>query len=69
MIPIPLASDAAEVPLDLQHVFTDVYDRAGYDYSLQYETPLAVPLNEAHAQWALGLLENKPKGTEKEIPA
>jgi hypothetical protein len=69
VIPIPLVSDAAEVALDLQHVFNDVYDRAGYDYSLKYETPLAVPLNEAHAQWALSLLEDKSKGLEKEPPA
>lgn len=69
VIPIPLAFDAVEVALDLQKVFNDVYDRAGYDYSLRYETPLAVPLNEAHAQWALSLLEDKSKGLEKEPPA
>ena len=69
MIPIPLASDAAEVALDLQKVFNDVYDRAGYDYSLQYETPLAVPLNEAQSPWALSLLKSRSAGIEKESPA
>jgi hypothetical protein len=59
VIPIPLAIDAPEVPLDLQKVFSDVYDRAGYDYSLQYQTPLAVPLSVAHSQWAQSLLTGK----------
>ena len=69
VIPIPLTSDVAEVALDLQKVFNDVYDRAGYDYSLNYETPLAVPLNEAQSPWAVSLLKSRSAGIEKESPA
>ncbi|MEZ6130029.1 MAG: DUF4058 family protein [Planctomycetaceae bacterium] len=56
VIPIPLAIDDVEVPLDLQAVFDSVYDRAGYDYSLSYRTPVEPPLNEDESKWAEGLL-------------
>ena len=36
-IPIPLAADDADVLIDLQQAFITTYDRAGYDYSLDYE--------------------------------
>src|SRR5437762_4934215 len=45
-IPIPLKKDEPEVPLDLQQVFTMVYDRARYQLSLNYTANLALPLAE-----------------------
>jgi len=46
-IPIPLAPEDPEAPLDLQAVFNDVYDRIGYDYSLDYGRELTPPPDKA----------------------
>jgi hypothetical protein len=56
-IPIPLAGDDPDVQLDLQAVFTATYDRAGYDYSLDYSRPLSPPLGTADADWMQGVLQ------------
>lgn len=55
-IPIPLEPEDPDVVLDLQAVFNAVYDRAGYDYSLDYEGQVEPPLGDADVQWAKGLL-------------
>jgi hypothetical protein len=55
-IPIPLAGDDPDVRIDLGEVFTSTYDRAGYDYSLDYSRPILPPLPEADAAWAAGIL-------------
>jgi hypothetical protein len=49
VIPIPLAGDDPDVKLDLQQAFTLVYDRAGYDYAIDYQQPVSPPLSEAEA--------------------
>lgn len=59
-IPIPLAGDDPDVLLDLQAIFNTVYDRAGYDYSLDYRRPVVPPLREADADWAKQLLGKAP---------
>ena len=38
VIPVPLADGDPDVPLDLQAAFTTTYDRAGYDYALDYHS-------------------------------
>lgn len=48
-IPVPLKKGEPEVLLDLQQVFTTVYDRARYQLSLNYAAALAVPLSESEA--------------------
>jgi hypothetical protein len=55
-IPVPLTGDDPDVLLDLQAVFNAVYDRAGYDYSVDYEHGTVPPLNEEEAAWAQGLI-------------
>jgi len=50
-IPIPLAHPDPDVPVDLQQVFDLVYDRAGYDYSLDYQSPPEPPLTSELAAW------------------
>lgn len=50
-IPVPLAAGDDDAQVPLQELFTTVYDRAGYDYSLNYEASLDPPLSEADAQW------------------
>ena len=42
--------------LDLQAVFTTAYDRAGYDYSLDYRRPVEPPLSDADTAWAQQVL-------------
>jgi hypothetical protein len=61
-IPVPLKSGDPDVPLELQPVFSTVYDRARYDLSLNYEAPLEPPLGDAEAEWARRLVESaKPR--------
>jgi uncharacterized protein DUF4058 len=55
-IPIPLAGDDADVPLDLQAAFDTAYDRAGYDLSLDYRRPVEPALSEADAAWVQEVL-------------
>ncbi len=43
---IPLSIEDPDVPLDLQAAFNLVYDRAGYDYAINYQQPVAPPLSE-----------------------
>lgn len=56
-IPIPLAGDDPDVPLDLQAAFTTTYDRAGYDYALDYARPPEPPLEPAAAEWVQTVLK------------
>jgi hypothetical protein len=55
-IPVPLAGDDPDVALDLQSSFTTVYDRAGYDYSLNYRQPIEPPLSDVDAAWVRQIL-------------
>jgi hypothetical protein len=55
-VPIPLAGDDPDVVLDLQTVFTTTYDRAGYDYSLDYHRPLEPSPKPETADWVRALL-------------
>jgi len=50
-VPVPLASGDPDVTLDLQAIFNTVYDRAGYDYSLDYRRPVEPPLSAREAAW------------------
>lgn len=55
-IPVPLSGDDPDVVLDLQSIFSTVYDRAGYDYSLYYRRPVESPLSHADTAWAQQVL-------------
>jgi hypothetical protein len=56
VIGIPLRGKDADVPLDLGLVFMGVYDRAGYDLSLDYCKEPRPRLKGADAKWAKELL-------------
>jgi len=45
-VPVPLADDDPNASLDLATAFTTTYDRAGYDYSLDYTRAVQPPLDE-----------------------
>ncbi len=51
-IPVPLTSGDDDVSLDLQAIFSTVFDRARYDLSINYEAALTPALAEADAKWA-----------------
>lgn len=55
-IAIPLKGDDADVPLDLQKVFTTTYERARYQLSLDYAAELHPALSGADLEWMRSLL-------------
>jgi hypothetical protein len=56
VIPVPLATGDPDVPLDLQAAFTKTYNRSGYDYSLDYHSPVEPPLDASAAEWVRSVL-------------
>ncbi len=56
VIPVPLAPGDPDVPLDLQAALTKTYDRSGYDYSLDYHSPVEPPLDASAAEWVRSVL-------------
>jgi hypothetical protein len=58
-LPVPLKAGDPDVPLDLQAVFTTVYDRARYDLSLNYSLDLQPPLGDDATAWVRGLLPSR----------
>jgi hypothetical protein len=52
IVPVPLRTPDADVPLDLATAFTTIYDRAAYDLSLNYtEPPPPPPLSAEEQNW------------------
>lgn len=51
-IRIPLTEQDADLYLDLQAAFDAVYDRTGYDYSLDYGHGTTPPLSPEDQEWA-----------------
>ena len=49
--PYSFSLDASTPGIDLQETFNTGYDRAGYDYSIDYERPLDLKLDEAEMTW------------------
>lgn len=56
-IPIPLLRDDPDVSLDLQIVFSTVYERARYGLSLDYSAALHPRLSESDTTWAQQRIE------------
>jgi hypothetical protein len=54
--PLPLRSGDVEPIVDLQALLNTVYDRAGYDFTLDYTAEPIPPLSEPDAVWADSLL-------------
>ena len=57
VLPVPLRPPEADVPLDLAQAFAVVYERAGYDLSVDYRRPPVPPLERKDAEWAAALLD------------
>ena len=54
--PLPLRAGDAEPIVDLQGLLNQVYDRAAYDFRINYTAATVPPLSEADAVWADSLL-------------
>ena len=59
VIPVPLREGDADVGLDLQQAFEMTYDRRGYDYILDYTTPIKPALPIVQQQWVAKFLDAK----------
>jgi hypothetical protein len=51
VIPIPLIMGDADVELDLQKVFSTLYDTYSYDVEINYDAPLHHPLSADDSAW------------------
>lgn len=60
-IRVPLSEGDSDVELDLQDVFNTVYERVGYDYSLDYRAAVYPPLGESAARWVEEILKSTGK--------
>lgn len=58
-IEIPLQSADPEVPLDLQAIFTETYERGSYDLVIDYQKPANPPLPQPWSEWAESLCGRK----------
>ena len=56
-IPVPLARNDDDAMLDLEAAFSAAYDRAGYEYALNYEDEVRPKMNESDAAWVRDRLE------------
>jgi len=57
--PLPLRGEDVEPIVDLQMVLNIIYDRAGYDFTIDYSGEIVPPLSEADAIWADALLRER----------
>jgi Protein of unknown function (DUF4058) len=57
--PLPLRAADVEPIVDLQALLNAVYDRAGYDFTIDYSSGTVPPLSETDAVWADALLHER----------
>jgi hypothetical protein len=55
-VPIPLLSDDAEPPLDLNSILHNLYERAGYDLAIDYRKPPQPRLRKEDQAWAESII-------------
>ncbi|HLO47518.1 MAG TPA: DUF4058 family protein [Kamptonema sp.] len=60
--PLPLREEDVEPIVDLQVILNLIYDRAGYDFTIDYKGDIVPPLSEAEAIWAEALLQERIEG-------
>jgi Protein of unknown function (DUF4058) len=51
VIPVPLAKPDSDIPLDVQPMIDEIYQRFRYPRSIDYSKPLTPPLDAAEAGW------------------
>jgi Protein of unknown function (DUF4058) len=63
VIPIPLMAPDPDVALDLRAIFATVYQRGQYQRSIDYTSPLVLPLSPEDRTWAESLAQAFHSGT------
>jgi hypothetical protein len=58
-IPVPLAGTDPDVRVDLQSLFASVYERAGYDYSVDYTRAASLRLSSLDEEWVRTRLQTR----------
>jgi len=53
---LPLRSEDVEPTVNLQQLFSDIYDKAGYDYRINYTAEIVPALSEEDRVWVQELL-------------
>lgn len=56
---LPLRSEDVEPTVNFQQLFTEIYDKAGYDYRIDYTSEIVPALSEANRVWVKQLLAQK----------
>lgn len=56
---LPLRSDDVEPTVNFQQLFTEIYDKAGYDYRIDYTSEIVPALSETNRVWVKQLLAQK----------
>jgi len=51
LVPVPLAKPDSDIPLDLQPMIAEIYQRFRYLRSIDYSKPLTPPLDAAETGW------------------
>jgi Protein of unknown function (DUF4058) len=57
--PLPLDGHSAEPIVELQRIFSDLFDRAGFDLVINYQNTLSPPLTAAEAEWSKQLVDHE----------
>lgn len=64
-IPLPLAEKDLEITIALQPLLNEVYIKSGYDYFIDYQQEIALPLSSQELEWINVLL--KEKGVRNDV--
>jgi Protein of unknown function (DUF4058) len=59
VIPIPLRGDDPDVHVELQPLFESLYDRARYDLTIDYSSPVDPPFSEEEQAWVSTILSER----------
>ena len=59
IFPLPLREEDVEPIVNLPEIFAGIYDRAGYDYRIEYDREPVPSLSEEDQVWATQLLQER----------
>jgi hypothetical protein len=60
-VPIPLVPGVSDAELDLQLVFEQSYNRAGFEWSIDYRAPVKPALDEVDVEWVSERVRERDK--------
>jgi hypothetical protein len=64
-VPVPLKSADGDVVIELQRLFTQIYDLSRYAKRIDYSAPAVPPLRAMDAEWAADLLKSAARKRKK----